>query len=100
MTKKTSLLFFVISAVLFLPVFVSAQTIEGIIENIVTRVVWPVAVGCVVIFWVVTGILFLAALGSPDKLKLERTSLIMSVAGTVVIIIAASAMTIIGNALL
>lgn len=75
------------------------QTVEGILENVVSRVVWPVALAAVIIFWLATGILFLAALGDPSKLNLAKMSLLASIVGTVVIVLAASAITIIRNTL-
>ena len=99
MNKKT-LILILFSAFLF-PVFANAQgvTIGGIAVSVVKNVAWPVGIAAVVIFWIATGILFLAGMGSPEKIKLARAALIASVAGTVVIIIAASACTIIANSL-
>jgi type IV secretory pathway VirB2 component (pilin) len=81
------------------PLLAMGQTVEGILENVVSRVVWPVALAAVIIFWLATGILFLAALGDPSKLNLAKMSLLASIVGTVVIVLAASAITIIRNTL-
>lgn len=97
MSKKIS--FLILLSLLLLPLTASAVTIADLVSNVVTNVAWPVAVGAVVVFWIATGILFLAGMGSPEKIKLARTALIASVAGTLVIILAASAGTIISNSL-
>ncbi|MFH1968075.1 MAG: hypothetical protein ABIJ84_01665 [bacterium] len=97
MNKKIS--FLVLIGSLLLPVVASAQTIATLVDNVVVNVAWPVAIATIVIFWITTGILFLSALGSPDKLSLARKALIASVAGTIVIILAASAVVIIRNSL-
>lgn len=56
-----------------------------------------VASGLIVIMWVVTGILFLMASGSPEKLTSAKKALLWAVAGTVFIIIAKSAVSIVAN---
>jgi hypothetical protein len=97
MNKKT--LFLILSIFIVYPFLATGQTIEGILENVVNRVVWPIALASVIIFWIITGILFLAALGDPAKLKTAKLSLFASVGGTIVIILAASAIAIIRNTL-
>lgn len=96
--NKKALLLILFAAVVF-PAVASAQTIADMVNNIVTNVAWPVAIAAVVIFWLTTGVLFLAALGSPDKLGLAKKALIASIAGTIIIVLAASAITIIRNTL-
>jgi hypothetical protein len=97
MNKK--ILFLILLGVLVLPTIAMAQTVEGMITNLINNVVWPVAIGCVVIFWLATGILFLIALGAPEKLKIAKTALFASVAGTVIVVLAASIIAIIRNSL-
>lgn len=97
MNKK--ILFLSLACSLFLPSLSSAQTIEGMVTSVVNNVVWPVAIAAVVIFWLATGILFLAAMGDPSKLNTAKMSLIASIIGTIVVVIAASAMAIIRNSL-
>lgn len=97
MRKKIS--FLILLGTLLLPAIAGAQTIGTLVDNVLTNVAWPVAVGAVVVFWIATGILFLSAMGAPEKLSLARKALIASVAGTIVIVLAASAMLIIRNSL-
>ena len=97
MKKKIS--FWVLFGMLLLPLTAGAQTIAGMVDNIVVNVAWPVAIGAVIIFWLATGILFVSALGSPEKIGLAKKALIASVAGTIVIVLAASAIAIIRNTL-
>ena len=97
MDKK--ILFLVLLGVLVLPSVTLAQiTITGMVEN-VAKVVWTVGTIIVIILWVITGILFLAAQGDPGKLKTAKTALFTSIAGTVIIILAFSAASIIENAI-
>jgi len=95
MNKKIS--FLILIGALLLPVVASAQTIATLVDNVVVNVAWPIAIAAVVIFWIVTGVLFLAAMGSPEKIGLARKALIAAVAGTIIIVLAASAITIIRN---
>ena len=97
MNKKIS--FLILIGALLLPVVASAQTIATLVDNVVVNVAWPIAIAAVVIFWLVTGILFLAAMGSPEKIGLARKALIAAVAGTIIIVLAASAIVIIKNTL-
>ncbi len=73
-------------------------TVTGIVAN-VANVIWTVAVIIVVIFWVITGILFLAAMGDPGKLGTAKKALFAAVGGTVIVVLAYSATNIIENAI-
>jgi hypothetical protein len=100
MEKK--LLFLIsLASVLLLPKVVLAQgvTITGMVANVAT-IVWKVGVIIIVILWVATGILFLAAQGSPEKIGTAKKALFTSIAGTAIIILAYSAAAIIESALL
>ena len=85
MNKKT--LFLILLTVVVLPSMVYAQTLGSMAQSAMNAVI-DAAGFIVVILWIITGILFLVAQGSPEKLKSARTALITSVAGTVVVIIA------------
>ena len=74
-------------------------TVTNIACNI-GNVIGIIAVIIVVIFWVITGILFLIAQGDPSKLGTAKKAVIYSVVGTVVAFLAGTAITIIGNAVL
>jgi hypothetical protein len=69
-------------------------TMDSIIKGAVTAA-WDIATAVVVILWLVTGILFLIAQGSPEKVNTAKKALFTSIAGTVIVIIAYSAMSII-----
>lgn len=102
---KKNLFFIFLAGALILPKSASAlECIGGVtITNMVCNVanaVWAVATGIVLIFWIITGILFLTALGDPTKLATARKALIAAVAGTVLVILAFYAMDIIGSAIL
>jgi uncharacterized membrane protein (DUF485 family) len=97
MNKKA--LFLTISGVLILPAIVSAQITVTSIMTSVIYTAWVIAVGIIIILWIVTGILFLTALGNPSKLTSARTALLTSIAGTAVAILAFSALQLVGNSL-
>lgn len=96
MNKK--ILFSILSGILALPALAFAQvTVSGIVHGAVTTTFY-IADGVIVILWVVTGILFLSAQGAPEKLKSARAALITAVVGTVLVIIANSAVYLVGSA--
>ena len=95
MNKKT--LFLILSAVvLVLPNMVSAQTLDGMAASIARQVVL-VGTWIVVIMWVVTGILFLTSQGEPAKLNSAKLALFAAIGGTILIILANSAIIFVKN---
>ena len=101
MNKK--LLFLILLGVLVLPITTLAQvvqnvTITGIAVN-VANVIWIVATIIVVMFWVVTGVLFLMAAGDPAKLGTAKKALFAAIGGTVIVILAWSVVGIISSAI-
>ncbi|SRR3989344_5451626 len=97
--KKNTLILVSLLGILILPNVAFGQTIQILITNVVNNVVWPIAIGIVVVLWVITGVLFLTALGDPSKLTAAKHSLFASLAGTIIIVIANSVIAIICNAL-
>jgi len=96
MNKK--ILFLILLSVVALPTVALADiTIKGIVDASVNIALY-VASGVVVILWIMTGVIFLTAQGDPAKLKSGKTALIAAVAGTIIIIIASSAINFVGNA--
>ena len=94
--KNKKISFLIILAVLILPTLASAQTLASMASSAMQAMI--AAVGfVVVILWLVTGILFLTAVGSPEKLKAARIALFAAIAGTVIIIIAQTATDFVGN---
>jgi hypothetical protein len=99
MNKKT-LFYTLLAVILVLPIAASAQvTIPGIVNNIAS-VIWNVAIVAVVIFWLITGVLFVTAMGDPGRVGTAKKALFAAVGGTVIVILAYSAMNIISNAVL
>lgn len=102
MNKK--LLFLILLGILILPTTVSGQVIYNTsITDMAVNVAWAVwfiATLVVVICWVVTGILFLTAMGDPTKLGTAKKALFAAVGGTIIIILAYSAIGIIEKALI
>ena len=97
--KRNLYILFFLAALITLPNLTQAQTIEGMVRNIVDIVVF-VGYAVVVVFWVITGILFLTALGAPEKLGNAKRALFMAIGGTVIVVLATSAIAIITNSLL
>lgn len=98
MNKK--ILFLILLAVLILPLSAFADstvTVKTIIAAAIQTALY-IASGVVVILWVITGLLFLTAGGAPDKAVSARKALIAAVAGTALVIVAASAISIVGSA--
>lgn len=95
MNKK---IFFLISlAVLALPSLAFAVTIQSMVDAAVQTALY-IASGVVVILWIVTGILFLSASGAPEKLNAGKKALFAAIAGTLIVIVAASALQLVGHA--
>lgn len=83
-----------------IPPTVPAQTtvtIQSMMDAAV-QTTFYIADGIIVILWVIAGILFLAAQGAPDKLSSAKKALLAAAIGTVVVIVAASAISIVGSA--
>jgi len=84
-------IFFITLAVLALPgVSLAEATIQGMVDGAV-RTTFYIAGGVVVILWLVTGMLFLTAAGSPENLGAGKKALFAAIAGTVLCIIAGGA---------
>lgn len=96
MKKLLSVL--ILGVILILPAIASAQTIESMADRIVSTVLY-VGTAIVVIFWIATAILFLSAFGSPEKVKTARNALLVAIGGTILIIIANSALSIVKSAI-
>ena len=99
---KKNILFltlFTIFGLLFVANLASAQSITGIVANLAS-IVTKVAIFVTVVFWIITGLLFLTAQGDPGKLGKAKTALIGAIIGTAVSFLSGSATTIIGNALI
>jgi len=96
MNKKT--LFSILTTALVCPVLALAAvpTIGGMAAAIAGQV-YIVGTWIVVIFWVVTGILFLTAQGEPGKLEKAKMSLFAAIGGTVIVILAKSAVAFVAN---
>ena len=96
MNKK--ILFLILLILLVLPSLTFADvTITGMVDAAEQTALY-IASGVVVILWVVTGILFLSAQGAPEKLKSAKTALFTAVAGTILVIVAQGAISIVGSA--
>jgi hypothetical protein len=96
MNKKIT--FLILLGILLLPSLVSAQvTICSMVDAAVQTALY-IASGVVVILWLVTGVLFLSASGAPEKLGAGKKALIAAVAGTLLIIVASSALFLVGGA--
>lgn len=82
---------------LTLPLLVSAVASLGTMAEAVAKEVVIVGTWIVVIMWVATGILFLTAQGDPGKLNAGKTALFAAIAGTVLIILANTAISFVRN---
>ena len=94
---KKNILFLTLFSILFIPTIALAQVTIISMVNSIAYTAWIIATGVVVVLWLVTGMLFLLAQGAPDKLNMAKKALLTSVAGTVIVIVAFSALTLIAN---
>ncbi len=97
--KKFKFLILLLS-VLLLPAMAFAAnntTVQGIVDAAVATTFY-IADGVVVILWVVTGFLFLTAQGAPEKVKVAKAALFAAAVGTVVVIVANSAVYLVSDA--
>lgn len=76
-----------ISGALFLPMVAFAVEVPAMITNIKDALV-TIGSSIVIIGWIITGILYLTAAGSPEKTGTAKKSLMACVIGTVLIILA------------
>ena len=82
----------------FAAVCAGTWTITSIVCNI-GNVIGTIAVTLVVIFWIITGLLFMTAQGDPSKLTTAKKALIGAIIGTAVAFLAATATTIVSTAI-
>jgi len=97
--KKTSIPLFS-TTLIILPILTLAAetpTLQGMADAAVQTALY-VASAIVVILWIVTGVLFLVAQGDPEKINVAKRSLIAAIVGTVIIIVAAGAINLVGSA--
>ncbi|MEK7080592.1 MAG: hypothetical protein AAB925_02035 [Patescibacteria group bacterium] len=96
---KKNLLVSVLLGILILPTIASAQvTITGMVVN-VSNVIYTIGGILVIVFWVIVGVLFLAAQGAPEKLTTAKKALFAAIGGTAIVILAWSASAIISSAI-
>jgi hypothetical protein len=72
-------------------------TIQGMVSAAVQTTLY-IASGVVVILWIITGLMFLTAQGAPDKVTQGRKALLAAVVGTLLVIVASSAVYLVGSA--
>ncbi len=89
MNKKTFFLILLV-AVLALPVLTYAAEVPTMVQQIETAAK-TIGTSVVVIGWVIAGVLYLTAGGSPEKTGLAKKALIAAIIGTAIIILAAGA---------
>ncbi|MEK7658824.1 MAG: hypothetical protein AAB352_03090 [Patescibacteria group bacterium] len=99
MDNEKILTLILLASILILPGIATAQTVAGMVTNVVNNVVWPFAIGAVVVLWIATGLMFLTAQGEPGKLTNAKSALVFAIAGTVIVVIANLAIGIVCNAL-
>ena len=65
-----------------LPIVAMAQAeIEGILNNAINKVVWPLFFSAMVVMFIWTGFLFVTAHGEPAKITKARGALLWSIIG-------------------
>ena len=84
---------------LILPITALAAGDTDAIINAFKEIFVSIGAAIVVIGWIIAGILYLTAAGSPERIGTAKKALIACVIGTVLIIISATAYTFVKSAL-
>jgi hypothetical protein len=95
MDKK--LLLALLSVFLALPVLASAAPTLISMANSLAMNIIGVGYAVVVIGWIITGVLFLTAAGDPAKISTGKMALFASIAGTIIVILAQTAVSFVGS---
>ncbi len=95
MNKKVLFLILLVSVFPVLA-FAQAPTLASMAQGAMNTILTAVGF-IVVIFWIVTGILFLSAMGDPLKLNTAKMALLTAVIGTILVIIAYYATDFVGH---
>lgn len=85
MNKK--ILFLILAVTIALPLVSSAINSPDKMAAQIEKYAMTIGGSVIVIGWVITGILYLLAAGSPEKLGTAKKALIATVIGTVIVII-------------
>lgn len=87
-------------AILILPNFTSAAqvTITSIVNSLFTTISYLAGV-IAIICWVITGLMFLTAMGDPSKVTTARKALIFAIIGTAIALLAGTAPSLVGSAI-
>lgn len=99
MFNKKILILVLLAIVIILPSVSCAQPTLQSMANSFADTLFAVGTSIVVIFWVVTGVLYMSSLGNPGRLKAANMSLFVSIVGTILIVLAKVAAIIVGNSL-
>lgn len=97
MDKKILFLILLTAIILTLPGTASAGVFCDALKKFKT-VVQQVGGTLVVISWVIAGILYLTAIGNPQKMDTAKKALIAAIIGTVLVLLAGSAIDIVKDA--
>ena len=95
MDKK--LLLALLSVFLALTVLASAAPTLISMANSLAMNIIGVGYAVVVIGWIITGVLFLTAAGDPAKISTGKMALFASIAGTIIVILAQTAVSFVGS---
>lgn len=98
--NKKLLFLSLLAVILISPSFVFAQvTAVSIITNIAT-VLNNVILVAIIIAWLITGLLFLMAVGNPNLIGTGKKAAIASIIGTIIYVLSSVALQIIRSAIL
>ena len=68
----------------------TTNPVSGVMKNIINYVVWPIAVGVVIVLFIMAGMIFLTAQGEPGKIETARKAVTWGVVGVIIILISFS----------
>lgn len=98
LTNKKSLFLFLLSVILIFPISAHATIIVDMVTSVAT-VLRNVAGILTIACWTIAGIMFLVASGNPSIIGKARTMTYAAIAGTVLVLLATVATSMISSAL-
>ena len=61
-----------------------------VVNNVINLIIWPIAVGIVIILFIIAGLKFITAQGEPSKIGEARKMVLWGIIGVIVILISFS----------
>ena len=96
MVNKKNLFYILLLVIIAIPAVTHAVTYTAMAEKLKVALL-SIGLSVIVIGWVVAGLLYLTAAGSPEKIGTAKKALIAAIIGTIVVLLASGAAEVIGT---